>query len=118
MLPKQLLRNLLRLFLPNRLKHLLLLQLSRIKKILRKLQATMIRQSHLQLRTKSFPLKTLHNRLKLKKLLKKRNKWSLSQKNRKLLLMPGSRKWLMRLFRQWVTRVIYEIDDILFINIT
>jgi hypothetical protein len=45
MLWKQL-RNLLRLFLLNKLKHQLL---SRIKKILRKLQATMIRQSHLQL---------------------------------------------------------------------
>lgn len=48
MLLKQLLRNLLRLFLPNKLKHQLLLQLSRIKKILRNL-TTMIRLSHLQL---------------------------------------------------------------------
>ena len=70
---KQLLKNQLKMFLPKRVKHLILLPLNRMKKTPRKLLKPLL-------------LKTTHKRHKKKKLLKLRKKPSLSQKDKFLLM--------------------------------
>jgi hypothetical protein len=70
---KPMLKQLLKMFLPKRVKHLIQLPLNRMKKTPRKLQKPLL-------------LKTTHKRHKKKKLLRLRKRPSLSQKDKFLLM--------------------------------